>query len=72
MPRDSSRRRPHAATKSGLALLARFYLNDLAAFIMTALGTDAVLHSRLLAVWTDDGLRDAQRIMRPTLAAARL
>ena len=70
MPRDSSRRRPHAATKSGLALLALFYLNDLAALVMAALGTDAVLHPRLLAVWTHDSLRHAQRIMRPTFAAA--
>ena len=70
MPRDSSRRRPHAATKSGLALLALFYLNDLAALVMAALGTDAVLHPRLLAVWTHDSLRRAQCVMRPMFAAA--
>jgi hypothetical protein len=47
------------------------YLNDLAALIETALGTDAMLHPRLLTIWTGDCLRRPQRIVRPPLTAAR-
>jgi len=65
-----SRLTNRASASNGVTLLALFYLNDLAAFVMAALGTDAVLHPRLLAVWTNNSLRRSQRIVRATFAAA--
>ena len=48
-----------------------FDLNYFAAFVVAALGADAMLHSWFLTIWTGDGLRHPQRIVCPALAAAR-
>jgi hypothetical protein len=48
-----------------------FHLHDFTAFVVTALGADAMLHARLLTVGAQHGLRRAHRIVRPALAAAR-
>jgi hypothetical protein len=46
------------------------YLNDFTTFVVTALGTDAMLHAWFLTIGTYCGLRCAQRIMRAAFAAA--
>ena len=48
-----------------------FHLDDFTTLVVTALGTDAMLHARLLTIWTDDGLRCPQGIVRPPLTAPR-
>src|SRR5262245_42361077 len=47
-----------------------FHLNNFAAFVVAALRTHAMLHARLLTVWTGNSLRRAQSIMRPALAGS--
>jgi len=45
-------------------------LNNFAAFIEAAFRANAMWHARLLAIWTDDSLRRAQRVVGAALAAA--
>jgi hypothetical protein len=47
-------------------------VHDFAAFVVAALWADAMLHARLLTIRAQHGLRRAHRIVRPTLATARL
>lgn len=47
-----------------------FYVYDLAALIESALGADAMRHTRLLAIRAGRSLRRAQRIMRTAYARA--
>lgn len=46
-------------------------MDDFAALVETALGTDTMLHAGLLTIWTDDRLRCPQGIVCPPLTAAR-
>jgi hypothetical protein len=46
-------------------------MNYFAAFVVAAFRADPVLHAWFLTIWTGDGLRYAQRIVCPTLAATR-
>ena len=59
-----------AATRQDLSGIL-LHVDDFTAFVEPALGTDAVLHARLLTIRTDDGLRCPQRIVRPAFTAAR-
>jgi hypothetical protein len=45
------------------------HLDDLATLVVAAFRADTVLHARLLAIWTGDGLWYPQRIVRSALAA---
>jgi len=64
--RAGSTRRALAISSVGL-----FHVHDFAAFIKTTLRADAVLHARFLTIWTSDGLRCPQGIVRSAFAAAR-
>jgi hypothetical protein len=55
----------------GKRLGSLFHVHDFTAFVVTALGADAMLHARLLTVRAQNGLRRAHRVVRPALAAAR-
>jgi hypothetical protein len=46
-----------------------FHLDYFASFVETTFGTDAVLQTWLLAIWTGDGLRYPQGIVGPALTA---
>lgn len=45
-------------------------LNDFSSFVVAALRTHAMLHTRLLTVRAHDSLWNAQRVMGPAFAAA--
>jgi hypothetical protein len=47
-----------------------FHVHDFTAFVVAALGADAMLHARLLTVRAQHGLRRAHRIVRPAFSAA--
>ena len=51
------------------SVLALFYLNNFAAFVVTAFGADAVWHAGLTAIGTQIGLGNAQSIVRAAFAA---
>jgi len=48
-----------------------FHGHDFATFIAAAFWTDTMLQARLLTIGTDHRLWNAQRIVRPALAATR-
>jgi len=50
-------------------LLNEAICHDFASLIVATFWTDAMLHARLLTIGTDHRLGDAQRIVRPALAA---
>src|SRR6266850_943148 len=50
--------------------LGLFYLNHLAAFVVSALRANAMWHAWLTAIWTECGLGNPQSIVRTTFAAA--
>jgi hypothetical protein len=46
-----------------------FDVHDFASLIVTAFRADPVLHAWFLTIWTSNGLRGPQRIVRPALTA---